>query len=121
RDAVLDRQRGLWRPAQLARDRPGQRHRPSPLRAPRDPAEGPGALGTPMPLHIGRVDAEIEITRSPAAAAPATTATGEERSAGDASSGALRGRNALRERLRPIVLEILHDELTRMKRKIGAP
>jgi hypothetical protein len=69
-----------------------------------------------MPLHIGRVDAEIEIMRS-----PATTATGGERSSGDDILGALRGRNALRERLRPLVLEILHDELTRMKRKIGAP
>jgi len=69
-----------------------------------------------MPLHIGRVDAEIEIMRS-----AADTATGGERSAGDDILGGLRGRNALRERLRPLVLEILHDELTRMKRKIGAP
>jgi hypothetical protein len=69
-----------------------------------------------MPLHIGRVDAEIEIMRS-----PGTTATGEERSAGDDTLGALRGRNAMLAKLRPLVLEILHDELTRMKRKIGAP
>lgn len=69
-----------------------------------------------MPLHIDRVDAEIEVRRTPDGAA-----TGGERSAGDDTLGALRGRAAQLARLRPLVLEILHDELTRMKRKIGAP
>ncbi|HEY5933082.1 MAG TPA: hypothetical protein VIU61_00520 [Kofleriaceae bacterium] len=66
-----------------------------------------------MPLHIDRVESEIKILRSESTAAP--TGGGSE------TLGALRGRNALREQLRPIVLEILHDELERMKRKVGAP
>jgi hypothetical protein len=66
-----------------------------------------------MPLHIDRVESEIKVLRSESAAAP--TGGGSE------TLGALRGRNALREQLRPIVLEILHDELERMKRKVGAP
>jgi hypothetical protein len=33
----------------------------------------------------------------------------------------VRGRAELREKLRPIVMEILNDELTRIKRKVGSP
>lgn len=71
-----------------------------------------------MPLRIDRIDTEIEILRK------------EADGAGDASPGAgggaetlasVRGRAALREKLRPIVLEILTDELNRIKRKVGSP
>lgn len=71
-----------------------------------------------MALRIDRVDTEIEILRketgdgSPAAGG---SVGGEE------SLATVRGRAALREQLRPIVLEILEDELARLKRKVGAP
>jgi hypothetical protein len=68
-----------------------------------------------MPLRIDRVDTEIEIMRK------------EESSASPGGGGgtstleAVRGTAALREKLRPIVMEILNDELTRIHRKVGAP
>ncbi len=70
-----------------------------------------------MPLQIDRVETEMEVMRSAATDRP----MGVERHAGDETLGALRGRNALRERLRPIVLEIMHDELDRIRRKVGSP
>jgi len=70
-----------------------------------------------MPLQIDRVDTEIQVMRSAATDAPTAT----ERHAADETLGALRGTNALKERLRPIVLEIMHDELDRMRRKVGSP
>ena len=74
-----------------------------------------------MPLRIDRVDTEIEILRKDA---------GGEASAADASTSSndgfimpatARERAALREKLRPFVLEILNDELMRIKRKVGSP
>jgi LPS O-antigen subunit length determinant protein (WzzB/FepE family) len=73
-----------------------------------------------MALQIDRVESEVEITKVAGASAP-SSAGGAANAAGDDTLGALRGRNQLREQLRPIVLEILHDELDRMKRKVGAP
>lgn len=72
-----------------------------------------------MPLRIDRVETEIEILRKEANGGGATA--GEPGSGGEETLGALRGRAALRERLRPIVLEILDEELARIKRKVGAP
>jgi hypothetical protein len=70
-----------------------------------------------MPLRIDRVDTEIEILRKEAGGnADASAAPG-----GAEALATVRGRNALREQLRPLVMEILTDELTRMKRKIGSP
>lgn len=73
-----------------------------------------------MPLRIDRVDTEIEILRKAedgGAAPDAGTASG----GGDETLSTLRGRAALREKLRPIVMEILNDELARIKRKVGSP
>ena len=67
-----------------------------------------------MPLHIDRVDTEIEILRKEDTSA---TSTG----GGPDSLSSIRGRSELREKLRPIVMEILNDELNRIKRKVGSP
>jgi hypothetical protein len=67
-----------------------------------------------MPLIIDRVETEIEVFRSEAHDSGAPYGGAE-------TLGALRGDNALRERLRPIVMEILTDELKRIARKVGAP
>ena len=72
-----------------------------------------------MPLRIDRVDTEIEILRKEAGALPSDSAAGS--GGGDETLGTLRGRAALRENLRPIVMEILNDELNRIKRKVGSP
>lgn len=70
-----------------------------------------------MPLRIDRVDTEIEILRKEA----------DDRgpdlgiSPGSETLATVRGRAALREKLRPIVMEILDDELARIKRKVGSP
>jgi hypothetical protein len=70
-----------------------------------------------MPLRIDRVDTDIEILRkaTPDGASDASSGGGAE------TLSALRGGAALREKLRPIVVEILNDELARIKRKVGAP
>lgn len=60
-----------------------------------------------MPLQINRVDAEVDVLptepggggRPPVAGGP--------------------GDRALKERLRPIVLEILDEELERLRRRLG--
>jgi hypothetical protein len=70
-----------------------------------------------MPLQIDRVDSEVQIMRTAATDAP----TGTERHAGSDILGALRGDNALKEKIRPLVLEIMHDELDRMRRRVGSP
>lgn len=70
-----------------------------------------------MPVHIDRVDTEIEIQRKAEGGSSDSGSTG----GGDDMLGAVRGRNALREKLRPIVLEIVRDELDRIKRKVGSP
>ena len=73
-----------------------------------------------MPLRIDRVDTEIEILRKDAGgAAESSMAPGS--GGGSDTLAAVRGRNELRDKLRPIVMEILNDELTRMKRKVGSP
>lgn len=72
-----------------------------------------------MPIQIDRIETEMEILRSADAAGPSAFA--QAPSQGEETLGALRGRTALREKLRPIVLEILHDELNRMKRHVGSP
>jgi hypothetical protein len=75
-----------------------------------------------MPIHIDRVQTELEIMRSPdSGVVPGSPAGLNVSSGADESLGAVRGRNALRERLRPIVMEIITDELNRRKRKVGAP
>ena len=73
-----------------------------------------------MPLRIDRVDTEIEILRKGSSgASDSSVAPGA--GGGSESLSAVSGRSELREKLRPIVMEILNDELTRMKRKVGAP
>lgn len=71
-----------------------------------------------MALQVDSVQSEVQVLRNPLTQ---TESGGASNAAGDDTLGALRGTNQLRERLRPIVLEIMHDELERMKRKIGAP
>jgi hypothetical protein len=72
-----------------------------------------------MPLRIDRVDTDIEILRKAADASDASSSAGS--GGGSETLSTLRGGSALREKLRPIVMEILNDELTRIKRKVGAP
>jgi len=69
-----------------------------------------------MPLRIDRVDTEIEILRKEADGAGAAGSGG-----GAETLAAVRGRAELREKLRPIVMEILNDELARIKRQVGSP
>jgi hypothetical protein len=73
-----------------------------------------------MPLRIDRVETEIEILRKEAGG------TGDSSISPGAGGGSetlatVRGRAELREKLRPIVMEILNDELTRIHRKVGSP
>lgn len=68
-----------------------------------------------MSIHIDRVHTDMEVLASP------STDGLDGSSGGDETLGALRGRSALRERLRPIVLEIVRDELKRIKRRLGTP
>lgn len=70
-----------------------------------------------MAIQIDRVNSEISVQRAASTDAP----MGAERHGSDDTLGALRGNSALREKLRPIVLEIMHDELDRMRRKVGSP
>ena len=72
-----------------------------------------------MSLRIDRVDSEIEIQRKPEEGAAADR--GVSAGTGTDLLGSVRGRAEMRERLRPIVMEILNDELERIKRKVGAP
>jgi hypothetical protein len=75
-----------------------------------------------MPLRIDRVDTEIEILRKDSGDGDHESAAGGVRDGGISealSTG--RGRIELREKLRPIVMEILNDELMRIKRKVGSP
>jgi hypothetical protein len=74
-----------------------------------------------MPLRIDRVDTEIEILRKDAGGATGATEASADTSVGSEVLATVRGRAALREKLRPIVMEILNDELTRIKRKVGSP
>jgi hypothetical protein len=72
-----------------------------------------------MPLRIDRVDTDIEILRKAADPSDASASPGS--GGGSETLSTLRGGAALREKLRPIVMEILNDELTRIKRKVGSP
>jgi hypothetical protein len=74
-----------------------------------------------MPLHIDRVDADIEILRKPAGGAGAAEASPGASGGGAETLASINGRAALREKLRPIVLEIITEELERIKRRVGAP
>ena len=75
-----------------------------------------------MPLRIDRVDSEIEILRKPADGGGASDSSVAPGSGGGSDTlASVQGRAALREKLRPIVMEILNDELARIKRKVGAP
>ena len=69
-----------------------------------------------MPLRIDRVETEMEVLR-----APETPAYSGDAAGGQEVAGALSGRNALREKLRPIIMDVLHEELLRIQRKVGAP
>lgn len=61
-----------------------------------------------MPFHIDRVEAELDLLPGAAGEAPS------------AEAPARPGRDlALRERLRPLVLEIIRDELGRLQRRHG--
>jgi hypothetical protein len=71
-----------------------------------------------MPLRIDRVDTEIEILRKDAGAGGSDSSVSP---GGSETLATVRGRAELREKLRPIVMEILNDELTRIKRKVGSP
>lgn len=68
-----------------------------------------------MPLRIDRVDTEVEILRKEESSVSPGSGGGE------ATLETVRGRAELREKLRPIVMEILNDELTRIRRKVGSP
>ncbi len=68
-----------------------------------------------MPLRIDRLDTEIEIFRKEESSISPGNGGGSE------TLETVRGRAALREKLRPIVMEILNDELTRIHRKVGSP
>jgi hypothetical protein len=74
-----------------------------------------------MPLRIDRVDTEIEILRKDAGAGAGDASLSPGSGGGSETLAAVRGNAALRERLRPIVMEILNDELMRIQRKVGAP
>ena len=74
-----------------------------------------------MPLRIDRVDTEIEIFRKDAGSGASESSIAPGSGGGSETLSAVRGRSALREKLRPIVMEILNDELTRIKRKVGSP
>jgi hypothetical protein len=74
-----------------------------------------------MPLRIDRVDTEIEILRREAGGATGAAGTGAGSGGGSETLATVRGRAELREKLRPIVMEILDDELARIKRKVGSP
>jgi hypothetical protein len=75
-----------------------------------------------MPLRIDRVDAEIEILRKPASGAGASdSSVAPGAGGGSETASAVSGRSALRDKLRPIVLEILDEELARIKRRVGSP
>jgi hypothetical protein len=73
-----------------------------------------------MTLRIDRVESEIEIFRKEADDGASKT---DPKSGGgsDELFSTRHGRAELREKLRPIVMEILEDELTRIKRKVGSP
>lgn len=72
-----------------------------------------------MPLRIDRVESEVEVLRKADDGTPAQS--GSSSGGSDQVLSAAQGRAALREKLRPIVLEIVDDELARIKRKVGAP
>ena len=72
-----------------------------------------------MPLRIDRIDTEVEIFRKEADGPADATTTGGSVDAD--LLGTIHGRAALRETLRPYVMEILNDELMRIKRKVGSP
>jgi hypothetical protein len=74
-----------------------------------------------MPLRIDRVDTEIEILRKDAGEATGAAETIAGSGVGSDALATVRGRAALRETLRPIVMDILNDELARIKRKVGSP
>jgi hypothetical protein len=59
-----------------------------------------------MPIQINRVDTEIDVLPPAVSGASGTAAVGGS----DA---------ALKERLRPIVMQILQEELDRLRRKQG--
>lgn len=71
-----------------------------------------------MTLRIDHVETEIEIMRNASDDSPEVS---DSSSIASDDLNTLRGRAALREKLRPIVMEILNDELMRIKRKVGAP
>jgi hypothetical protein len=72
-----------------------------------------------MALRIDRVDTEIEILRQDAGMAE--PGIGSNGGGGSDTLATVRGRAEWREKLRPIVREILNDEFNRIKRKVGAP
>jgi hypothetical protein len=74
-----------------------------------------------MPLRIDRVDTEIDILRKPADGGTSDLGISPGAGGGEETLATVRGRAAMREKLRPIVMEILNDELARIKRKVGAP
>jgi hypothetical protein len=75
-----------------------------------------------MPLRIDRIDTEIEILRKASGDDDPDSTAQRSRDGGISEAlSTARGRVELREKLRPIVMEILNDELTRIKRKVGSP
>jgi hypothetical protein len=74
-----------------------------------------------MPLRIDRVDTDIEIFRKEGGDATSASALSPGSGGGADTLASVRGRAELREKLRPIVMEILNDELMRIKRKVGSP
>ncbi|HEX3864904.1 MAG TPA: hypothetical protein VHY35_24725 [Stellaceae bacterium] len=74
-----------------------------------------------MPLRIDRVDTEIEILRKETDGGGMSDAAANSGGGDTGDLATARGRIEFREKLRPFVMEILNDELTRIKRKVGSP
>jgi hypothetical protein len=74
-----------------------------------------------MPLRIDRVESEVEVLRKAGDDAPASSGNASGGGSGDRTISDAQSRAALRDKLRPVILEIVNDELARIKRKVGAP
>lgn len=74
-----------------------------------------------MPLRIDRVESEVEVMRKADDGGSAVAGAAPASGGGSETLASVQGRAAMREKLRPIVLEILDDELARIKRKVGSP
>lgn len=68
-----------------------------------------------MPLHIDRVQTELEISPD------AVASQGNARAVGDLYGRSQASDAELKERLRPIVIQIIEEELDKLRRQQGRP